>query len=166
MKDIFKLPYVETCDSVQGLSIDEKYIIYDFGSPFMSKEHAYVALTRTTNLDNIAIFEHSKEERYSLINKFVAVFSTKKINEYKNQDVNRGLEIGEDYIDVREMMQLMYNGRMSCYLCKSAFYIDYDKMESDLTLDRIDSTKGHVKGNCKLCCITCNRSKSNNFQDI
>ena len=62
----FKMPYANTCDSVQGLSIDNKITIFDCNTPYVDRYFIWTALTRSTDLNNVQIYEHSEEEVMSL----------------------------------------------------------------------------------------------------
>ena len=74
----FKMPYANTCDSVQGLSIDNKITIFDCNTPYVDRYFIWTALTRSTDLNNVQIFEHSKEEVMSLKRSWVRLYFNKK----------------------------------------------------------------------------------------
>ena len=82
----FKMPYANACDSVQGLSIDNKIAIFDCNTPYVDRYFIWTALTRSTDLNNVQIYEHSKEEVMSLKRSWVRLYFNKKIQGYKQQD--------------------------------------------------------------------------------
>ena len=80
------MPYANTCDSVQGLSIDNKITIFDCKTPYVDRYFIWRALTRSTDLNNVQIYEHSKEEVMSLKRSWVRLYFNQKIQGYKQQD--------------------------------------------------------------------------------
>jgi hypothetical protein len=85
-----------------------------------------------------------------------------KLNGYKQQDkkMNRDTT-SEDYIDLY-WVKLQYREHKTCPLCKCLFEtrIDGDNMvKSNITVDRINNMLPHVKENCRLMCLNCNRAK-------
>ena len=52
----------------------------------MSIDYIWTALTRSTNLNNVQIYEHSKEEVMSLKRSWVRLYFNQKIQGYKQQD--------------------------------------------------------------------------------
>ena len=113
----FKMPYANTCDSVQGLSIDNKITIFDCNTPYVDRYFIWTALTRSTDLNNVQIFEHSKEEVMSLKRSWVRLYFNKKIQGYKQQDKKNGRQHNsDDYIDP-EWFKLQYRTNKKCPLC-------------------------------------------------
>ena len=80
------MPYANTCDSVQGLSIDNKITIFDCNTPYVDRYFIWTALTRSTDLNNVQIYKHSKEEVMSLKRSWVRLYFNQKIQGYKQQD--------------------------------------------------------------------------------
>jgi hypothetical protein len=158
MENHFKYGYVETCDSIQGLSIDGKYMIYDANSIFMSKYHLYVALTRTTDTKNIYIFDDKGEYNKS-IQKCVAVIINKKLKSYTMQDQDAKREI-KDFITAQQFAQKLYSCSLTCYMCKTTCKINVENMDGNFTLDRIDNSICHTNDNTLICCESCNKNKS------
>ena len=158
----FKMPYANTCDSVQGLSIDKKITIFDCNTPYVDRYFIWTALTRSTNLNNVQIYEHSKGEVMSLKRSRVRVYFNKKIHGYKQQDKKNGRQhTSDDYIDP-EWFKLQYRTHKKCPLCDVLFEVkiqEDNKVTSNITADRIDNNKPHIKSNCKLACLSCNVTK-------
>ena len=158
----FKMPYANTCDSVQGLSIDNKITIFDCNTPYVDRYFIWTALTRSTNLNNVQIYEHSKEEVMSLKRSWVKLYLNKKIQGYKQQDKKSGRQHNsDDYID-SEWFKLQYRNNKKCPLCNTLFEVSIledNKVTSNITADRIDNNKSHIKSNCNLVCVSCNVAK-------
>lgn len=167
----FSLPYANTCHSVQGISIDDKMTIFDVNTPYVDRYFVWTALTRARDLENVKIFQHSKEETQELHRRKVLQYLTKKVEDYKKQDkVAKREFVKEDYIDADwindEYFKLKQAGCTCCSCCKTPYYIFPDpngEVISNLTVDRIDSSKSHIKSNSRLLCIDCNRTKGNRY---
>ena len=52
----FKLPYSQTCYSLQGLDIDEPFTIFDINHHYVDIQWIYTAITRATEIKNIQLF--------------------------------------------------------------------------------------------------------------
>ena len=147
----FSLPYCMTCHSVQGLSIAEEITIFDANIPYVDRNWIWTAISRATDLNNITIFEHSKEE--------VRDLKCCKIQGYKEQDRKCYRKFKkEDYIDYNWVRKQ----GMHCIKCNKLFDISFDKnnnVTSDMTIDRINNNVAHVKDNCQIMCLQCNCTK-------
>ena len=66
LKKHFKVPYANTCDRVQGLSLGEKITIFDCNTPYVDRYYIWTTLTRAKDLKNVQVFEHSSQEVMSL----------------------------------------------------------------------------------------------------
>ena len=158
----FKMPYANTCDSVQGLSIDEKITIFDCNTPYVDRYFIWTALTRSTNLNNVQIYEHSKGEVMSLKSSWVRLYFRQKINGYIQQDKKRSrYNTSDDYIDP-DWFKLQYKTNKKCPLCNVVFEVkihEDNKVTSNISADRIDNNKPHIKSNCQLACVACNVAK-------
>ena len=58
----FKLPFCNTCHSLQGLSVDEKITIFDCNLPYVDRNFVWTAITRVRDLKNVIYFEHGSNE--------------------------------------------------------------------------------------------------------
>ena len=58
----FKLPFCNTCHSLQGLSVDEKITLFDCNLPYVDRNFIWSAILRVRDLNNIIYFEHSENE--------------------------------------------------------------------------------------------------------
>lgn len=153
----FKLPYANTCDLVQGMSLNDKITIFDCNTPYVDRYYIWTALTRATALKNVQIFEHSVYELMNLKKSWVKLYFTQKIQGYKQQDKKAGRNEIKDYIDA-EWFKTQYRTHKNCSLCEVSILRDH-KVTSNITADRIDNNKSHVKSNSRLMSIKCNTSK-------
>lgn len=158
----FKLPYANTCDSMQGLSIDDKITIFDCNTPYVDRFFIWTALTRATDLNNVQIFEHSVKELMSLKKSWVRLYFNQKVQGYKHQDKKAGRQYNnEDYIDP-EWFKIQYRDHKNCPSCNKLFEVSIledNKVTSNITADRIDNKQPHTISNCQLMCTKCNVTK-------
>ena len=50
-----------------------------------------------------------------------------------------------------------------CYYVDCKVNLQYTEYQNDLaTIERLDNSTGHIKSNCVLCCMKCNKSKKSN----
>jgi hypothetical protein len=131
----------------------------------MSRRRLYTCITRARELNNITFFVNKE----NVINNFemfrFAQHFTFKVSNYKTQDCikNRTHEKDDDYIDAKWFKDQLATHNF-CKYCNNTFTLHLDddnKVICDITADRIDNNKPHLKNNCVLSCITCNCSRSN-----
>ena len=53
------------------------------------------------------------------------------------------------------------NKSFECTYCKEAFCKNDNGLGWNITADRIDNNIAHIKSNCVLSCVDCNRRRSN-----
>lgn len=119
-------------------------------------------MTRATDLNNVQVVEHSKEEVMNLKQSWIKLYFTQKINGYKQQDkkANREYE-NKDYIHT-EWFKSQYRDNKNCPLCNTLFEVSIlkdNKVTSNITADRKDNKQPHTVPNCQLMCIKCNVTK-------
>lgn len=161
----FQLPYANTCHCVQGLSIDGPITIFDVNNAYTDRYYVWTALTRSTDLKNITVYQDSDEDvqesQYYRIKRYVK----DKVNNYKYQDKISGRTWKpEDYVTAEWIKQeygQMDKKSSHCFLCRTPYEINVQngKVTSNLTVDRIDNKIAHIQSNCRLCCSDCNRAK-------
>jgi len=93
----------------------------------------------------------------------------KKMNGYKQQDIDKKRLSNDLFITFNDVKILLIQCKLLCYYCTEKTYILYEHVResSQWTLDRIDNNMGHNLGNVVICCLKCNlkrrRTNSNNF---
>jgi 5-methylcytosine-specific restriction endonuclease McrA len=115
-------------------------------------------------------FYENHEEQISVINKlymdvkplenreiFIKEIE-KKINGYKQQDIEKELYDKENFIDMEYVLSVLTGCRLKCHYCNECCYIIYNEVLSKTrwTVDRIDNEYGHNKGNIVIACLNCN----------
>jgi hypothetical protein len=157
----FRLSFSQTCYSVQGLSINEPYTIFDCNTPRASREWVWTALTRSTDFNNVYIYEHSINEQTILEDSLIKMFSKHMIESYKQQDIKSGRTWDDkEYISSDWIINKYYECD-SCCLCYQPLEFNMENKYNDynLSVDRINNSKAHTKSNCQLMCLHCNISK-------
>ena len=146
----FTLPYCNTVHSSQGGEINEPFVIAD--AHMGAADWFYTAISRATRIKDIHFLVCDMTEA-----NMEAVFA-RKIEQAKVADQKRGLTIDEStYITVGDCIG-MYSKCRLCPGCRG--FMGYQKgSERQVTIDRTDNHIGHVKGNCRLLCLSCNKAK-------
>ena len=140
MMNHFILSYANTCHSVQGMSIDEPITIFDVNTPYVDRYFVWTALTRSTNFENVTIFEHSKDDVESLTKSRVKQYFENKVKGYKSQDQLANRAYDNNFIDAEwikaEYAKLDKNKKCcSCWKSPYEIYVDEDgNVKSNLTV--------------------------------
>ena len=118
----------------------------------------------------LIIFYENHDEQVSLVNKlymdvrplenreiFIKEIE-KKINGYKQQDIEKELHDKDLFIDMECVLSELTVCRLKCYYCEKKCYIIYNEVlsKTQWTVDRIDNNFGHNKGNIVIACLECN----------
>lgn len=157
----FNFKYTSTAHQNQGDEIDEEYTILDCTCPYISKKWINVCIGRCKRLKDITFF--IEDDKINNVNKERCKFNylTEKIKGYKQQDkkAERIEKQNEDYVDVEFIRQLMRECNNKCDICNVNYYFTINDgiMNSNLTVQRHNNKKPHIKTNCSLLCLNCNR---------
>jgi len=164
----FKLPYADTCHSVQGLSISEPMTIFDINTPYVDKYFIWTSLTRATDFNNVTIFIHNDDEVSQLVKCKTKQHFVFKVDGYKHQDKQAKREFKNEEFITAEWIKEQYSKleRKACSCCQAPYEIVLDPnnvVRTNITVDRIDSNIAHVQTNCQLLCGLCNSTKGNRY---
>jgi len=89
----------------------------------------------------------------------------KKINSYKQQDLQKGRFSQEQFITYIELLGKLKECQLQCHYCNETTHLYYDIVREirQWTLDRIDNDLGHNRDNVVISCLACNlkRRKTN-----
>lgn len=158
----FKLSYANTNHSVQGLTIESNYTIFDVNTPYINRNWIWVSLTRTDDLSKVTVFEHPNDEVDTLSRSKRKQYFEMKISNYKIQDKKAGRTYeDDDYVNAEWIKEMHSEQNFQCCLCNIPFEITLDNgsVSSNLTVDRLNNNFAHIKSNCRLTCIKCNCSR-------
>ena len=156
-KEFLSLPYVMTCHSQQGSSIEGNVVIFEAELSYVSKNWLYVALTRARNLGKIYYVKGGGETDFDDVK-----YMRKKLQGYQTQDRQKGRkwENGQ-HIWIDDIKQMSKEQGHICCKCHGVMNLINNKSRDDWTVDRMDDSLPHVKGNCKLSHWGCNIAHKN-----
>ena len=115
-------------------------------------------------------FYETHEEQISVVNKlymdvrplenreiFIKELE-KKINGYKQQDVDKKLYEKEKFITMEHVLSKLTGCKLECYYCQKKCYIIYNEVlsKTQWTIDRVDNNYGHNNDNIVIACLDCN----------
>jgi len=91
----------------------------------------------------------------------------KKIQGYKQQDIVKSRFSIKDFIDFDFVIHELYKSNISCYYCSKSVFLLYEHVRetNQWTLDRIDNSIGHNRGNVVVSCLKCNLKRRKTSQD-
>lgn len=83
---------------------------------------------------------------------------TKKINGYKNQDIQKSLINNYKIISLEQVIERLMVSKLNCFYCHGHCELLYRDVLSkkQWTLDRIDNNLGHNHDNVVISCLECN----------
>jgi hypothetical protein len=81
-----------------------------------------------------------------------------KIHSYRSQDLKKSLYDESKFVDYTYVMELLREKQMLCFYCRESVSLMYETVREgkQWTLDRIDNSFGHNRGNVEIACLTCN----------
>ena len=139
LSTFFNLSFATTVHKSQGDSINENFTIWEWNK--MNKRMKYTALSRATCAEIVSI----KTNSYQKSN---VVSSNHRITGYYTQDIAKGrkCDITKEYVD-----DLLKDSICAHCLCEIT--------QRNWSVDRIDDRLGHLMGNVKISCLSCNHAK-------
>ncbi len=81
-----------------------------------------------------------------------------KIHSYRSQDLKKSLYDESKFVDYTYVMELLREKKLLCFYCRESTTLMYDTVRDgkQWTLDRMDNSMGHNRGNVEIACLTCN----------
>jgi hypothetical protein len=91
----------------------------------------------------------------------------KKMNSYKQQDVQKKRFSPEQFITYSQILEKLNESQLICHYCKEDIFIYYDivRETKQWTLDRRDNDLGHHYDNVVISCLGCNLKRRRTNQD-
>lgn len=90
-----------------------------------------------------------------------------KINSYKYQDILKEKLSDDLFVNLEYVLQRLLDSNLKCFYCKGSVKILYEfvRETSQWTLERIDNSVGHNRGNVEIACLKCNLSRRCMFHE-
>ena len=81
-----------------------------------------------------------------------------KINGYKFQDIQKKKYDIHQFISLHDVLELLSKCKLNCFYCCNPVDIWYEmaREPKQWTLERIDNSFGHNRGNVEISCLSCN----------
>jgi 5-methylcytosine-specific restriction endonuclease McrA len=82
----------------------------------------------------------------------------KKINGYKQQDIDKKLLDDDLFISFDEVVEHLMLSKLKCFYCREIIELIYKdvRAKKQWTLDRKDNDYGHNRDNVVIACLDCN----------
>ena len=133
-------------------------MIFDWKFKHVDRKWIYTACTRATKMAKVLFYRYEEEqEQEELLDKFLEA----KVERYKQQDRKANRDIEDDNYITAEWLEKAYGS--SCSNCGDCltYTIKDNKVESNLTAQRIDNEVAHQLDSVIPFCTFCNCALSN-----
>ena len=106
-------------------------------------------------------FQNTKQYR------FIQSSFRQKLSSYRNQDMTKDRYSEEEFVSMGDVIELLQESNNICYYCREPVQVlyEYVREPKQWTLERIDNTKGHNKGNLMIACLGCNLGRRTMHQE-
>ena len=159
----FRLPYADTCHSIQGCTITEPMTIFNANiDSHVDRDFFWTALTRATDFNNVSVYIHGDAEKERLSVSRLKRYFNDKVKGYIIQDDNKSRKYDASEYITGDWIHEQYTKCHECLTCHAVYDIDFNEdynMTSNITVDRINNDLAHTIDNCQLMCLHCNVSK-------
>jgi hypothetical protein len=156
--DKFSLNYSQTCHSLQGITVQNEITIFNIGFLFVTREWFWTAISRCTSIKDIYVYISPETKEQKEVKRYAI---QKKINDHKQEDIKKGRNFTEkDFINLETVKDLWRKQDGQCALCNTELEAIFKASDGGLqmSINRIDNKLAHVKHNCELVCLLCQRS--------
>jgi hypothetical protein len=149
----FELPYCATIHSVIGLTLDEPVTLFDWNEYNVSREWFWTAITRTTSLKSIHLYQGPP-----ISNTDLKKAIRRKLGGHLKSDQRSGIYDAKNFVTVEWTLKEMDRVQWRC--AERGCEIDRNPgSHHQWSIDRIDNSFGHVMNNCRIICLSCNNAK-------
>ena len=161
----FTFNYCYTAIQSQGDTYENANIIlFDVNDFRFSNRGLYTAISRSTILKDAIYIYNDCGITLSINEHQFKNYLIRRISSHIEADKKAKREYNEtDFVDVEWIMQHFQNGaEPCCHRCNKTLTLDDSDKEHLFSIDRIHNSMAHIKNNCKLSCVTCNKSRRDN----
>ena len=136
----------EEHDEIKNRKVTEKWT---FDEASLSHENQYLNLCQIDDNGNddpnLSQIEIRRQINY-------------KIHSYRSQDIKKNKYDESLFVNYDYVVSLLREKNMKCFYCKENVMLLYNAVREDKqwTLDRMDNSKGHNRGNVEIACLLCN----------
>ena len=97
----------------------------------------------------------------------IMILLKQKLNSYLTQDKKKNRFSTEDFVEIEEVIRLLFECNNICYYCKKPVEILYENVREprQWSLERISNDIGHNKGNLEIACLHCNVNRKTMNQE-
>lgn len=90
-----------------------------------------------------------------------------KLNSYLSQDKKKNRFSMEEFVEIEEVIRLLFVCNNICYYCRKPVDILYENVREprQWSLERISNDIGHNKGNLEIACLHCNVNRKTMNQE-
>lgn len=149
----FALKTCATVHSTQGGRIAEAYLVADGRGKYTSKKWMYSAISRAADLGEVFFLEEKLWRARDVVSPEAMVEG------YKQQDAARMKEepSEEGYVTARWIRERFEAVQGRCRCCGEQMVFER-RAANIVTVNRLNNALAHVKDNCELVCLSCNRT--------
>ena len=156
----WRLGYAMTVHSSQGLTIKDPQKVWIVDDYLQWSNLAYLAVSRVeymTQLQRVAVPPAEETEIRQPTEHEIRKAIQKKLVAYKRQDQAKEHRCNLKVADILKLKQQQQNHCASCNIEMLWKYAPKDTQQ--FSVDRLDNSQGHCRGNVRLTCLECNRRR-------
>jgi hypothetical protein len=142
----------------------------------LKKEPVIVKIRKAIKKTSLSTESYSIEAQELIINniyeksndyKDVLNQIEKKLQSYKQQDLLKKRYDEENFINIKETINKLYESKLLCHYCNDKMFILYDIVREmkQWTLDRTNNDVGHNSDNVVISCLDCNLKRRRTNKD-
>ena len=142
----------------------------------LKKEPVIVKIRKAIKKTSLSTESYSIEAQELIINniyeksndyKDVLNQIEKKLQSYKQQDLLKKRYDEENFINIKETINKLYESKLLCHYCNDKMFILYDIVREmkQWTLDRTNNDIGHNSNNVVIACLDCNLKRRRTNKD-
>ena len=136
----------EEPDEIKNRKVTENWT---FDEASLSHENQYL---------NLCLIDENENADLNLTQIEIRRQINYKIHSYRSQDLKKNKYDESLFVNYDYVVSLLREKNMKCFYCKENVMLLYNAVREDKqwTLDRMDNSKGHNRGNVEIACLLCN----------